>query len=125
MVSLAPALYALAARWLPYLLLALTLVAGYWYISSSAATEARMEVLVQSQQETLTTQGSAIKQLKADMALQAQLTLDAQAMAATQAAQLIKTKATLKEVMKNETCRDVQLPAAAIDRLRLSASGKD
>lgn len=120
-----PALYALAARWLPYLLLALTLVAGYWYISSSAATEARMEVLVQSQQETLTMQGSTIKQLKTDMALQAQLTLDAQAMAATQAAQLIKTKATLKEAMKNETCRDVQLPAAAIDRLRLSASGKD
>lgn len=120
-----PALYALAARWLPYLLLALTLVVGYWYISSSAAAEARMEVLVQSQQETLTMQGSTIKQLKADMELQAQLTLDAQAMAATQAAQLINTKATLKEAMKNETCRDVQLPAAAIDRLRLSASGKD
>lgn len=120
-----PAVYALAARWLPYLLLALTLVAGYWYIRSDAATEARTAVLVQTQQDALATQGSIIKRLQADMELQAQLVLDAQAVAANQAVQLTKTKATLKEVMKNETCRDVQLPAAAIDRLRLSASSQD
>lgn len=119
------AIYALAARWLPYLLLTLTLVAGYWYNRSDAAAEARMEVLVQAQQETLATNATTIGKLKADMAIQAQLVLDAQAMAAQQAVQLNKTKATLKELMKNETCRDVQLPAAAIDRLRLSASGKD
>lgn len=112
-------------RWLPYILLAGVLVGGYWYTRSDAANEVRTEVLVQAQQDALDANTKIINQLKVDMEKQAQLTLDAQSMLAAQTLQLSKTKATLKELMKNETCRDVQLPAAAIDRLRLSASGKD
>lgn len=112
-------------RWLPYLLLALVLVGGYWYIRSDAAEQARTEVLVQAQQEALDTNTKTISKLKVDMEKQTQLALEAQSLLAAQTLQLSKTKATLKELMKNEPCRDVQLPAAAIDRLRLSASGKD
>lgn len=120
-----PTVYALAARWLPYLLLALAMVAGYWYISSDAAAEARTEVLVQQQTETLAAQAITIGQLKADMALQAQLVLDAQSKAKLNADALAKVKPKLKEVMKNEACADVPVPTAAIERLRQYTTGKD
>lgn len=120
-----PALYALAARWLPYIVGALVVYGVYCTIRSDAATEALRVEQVQAQEAALATKDATIAQLLAEASINARLVLQAQSAADAQAALLAKTTNTLREIMKDEPCRNVQLPAAAVERLRLRATGKD
>lgn len=120
-----PAVYALAARWLPYLLLAGALVVGYWYITADAATDERNRITTAQQVQVIADQDAAIVQLQADAVLVAGLLLDATNKANANAKALSTTKASMKELMSNEPCRDVRLPTAATERLRQYTNSKD
>lgn len=119
------ALIALGVRWAPYILLALVVGGGYWYITTDAATDERNRITSAQQVQTIVDQGATITQLQADVVLVAALLLDATNKASANAKALSTAKASMKETMKNEPCRDVNLPAAAIERLRQHTNSKD
>jgi hypothetical protein len=119
------ALMALGVRWAPYILLAIVVSGGYWYITTDAATDERNRITTAQQVQTIADQGATIVQLQADAVLVAQLLLDATNKASANAKALSTTKASMKELMTNEPCRNVNLPAAAIERLRQHTHSKD
>lgn len=119
------ALMALGVRWAPYILLVIVVGSGYWYITTDAATDERNRITTAQQVQTIADQGAALVQLQADAVLVAGLLLEATNKASANAKALSTTKASMKELMINEPCRNVNLPAAATERLHQYTHSKD
>lgn len=115
----------LIIRGLPYII-AVAVVFGVYCFIGNSATEAENARITSAQQvQTIADQDATITQLQADAVLVAALLLDATNKASANAKALSTAKASMKETMKNEPCRDVNLPAAAIERLRQHTNSKD
>ncbi|UOW66281.1 transmembrane helix containing protein [Aeromonas phage vB_AspA_Bolek] len=119
------ALMALGVRWAPYIVIALIAFGVYCDIVSDATKAENARITSAQQVQTIADQGATITQLQADAVLVAALLLDATNKASANAKALSTTKASIKETMKNEPCRDVNLPVAAIERLRQHTNSKD
>lgn len=119
------ALMALGVRWAPYIVIALIVFGVYCDITSTATKAEATRIAAAQQAEVVQEQSATIKQLQADAAVVAGLLLDATNKASANAKALSTTKASIKETMKNAPCRDVNLPAAAIERLRQHTNSKD
>jgi len=119
------ALMALGVRWAPYIVIALIVVGVYCDITSTATKAETTRIAAAQQAEVVQEQSATIKQLQADAVIVAGLLLDATNKASANAKALSTTKASMKELMTNEPCRNINLPAAATERLRQYTHSKD
>lgn len=116
---------ALIIKWAPYIIAVAVMFGVYSFIGNSATEAENARITSAQQVRTIADQGATITQLQADAVLVAALLLDATNKASANVKALSTAKASMKETMKNEPCRDVNLPSAAIERLRQYANSKD